>query len=216
MIAEQEDVFYYITLMNENYRHPAMPEGVENGILRGIYALSRSRLDDGAAARVQLLGSGTILREVIAAGSMLEEDWGIAADVWSCPSFTELRRDGLEVERWNLLHPLDTPRTSYVESQLASTGGPVVAATDYMRTFAEQIRPFLHNLGRRYRVLGTDGYGRSDSRENLRRFFEVDRFYVTVAALHALADDGAIERKVVAQAIDRYGIDADKPTPWSV
>ena len=216
MIAEQEDVFYYITLMNENYRHPAMPEGVENGILRGMYALSRSRLDDGAAARVQLLGSGTILREVIAAGSMLEEEWGIAADVWSCPSFTELRRDGLEVERWNLLHPLDTPRTSYVESQLASTGGPVVAATDYMRTFAEQIRPFLHNLGRRYRVLGTDGYGRSDSRENLRRFFEVDRFYVTVAALHALADDGAIERKVVAQAIDRYGIDVDKPTPWSV
>ena len=165
---------------------------------------------------MQLLGSGTILREAIAAADQLGEHWGVAADVWSCPSFTELRRDGLDADRWNLLHPSETPRLSYVEQQLASTTGPVVAATDYVKTFADQIRPFVNNLGRRYRVLGTDGFGRSDSRENLRRFFEVDRNYITLAALRALADDGAVDRRVLTQAIDRYGIDPNKPSPVSV
>jgi pyruvate dehydrogenase E1 component len=169
-----------------------------------------------SAPRVQLLGSGTILREVMAAAELLAGDWGVAADVWSCPSFNELRRDGLATDRWNMLHPLAAPRLSFVEQCLAPTAGPVVAATDYMKVYADQIRPSVQALGRRYRVLGTDGYGRSDSRENLRRFFEVNRFYVTLAALSALADEGAIERRRVADAIAKYGIDADKPAPTTV
>ena len=219
MISEQEDVFYYITLMNENYRHPPMPDGAEAGILKGMYAFSRADADanlDAKAPRVQLLGSGTILREVIAAAQLLREDWGVAADVWSCPSFTELRREGLAAERWNMLHPLETPRLSYVEAQLKDRAGPVVAATDYMKIFADQIRPFVQSAGKRYRVLGTDGFGRSDSRENLRRFFEVNRHYVTLAALRSLADDGAIKPQVVADAIARYGIDPEKPNPVTV
>jgi pyruvate dehydrogenase E1 component len=215
MIAEQEDVFYYITLMNENYAHPALPAGAEAGILRGMYLFS-SAGGESSAPRVQLLGSGTILREVIAAAELLANDWGIAADVWSCPSFTELRRDGLDADRWSLLHPLSAPRLSYVEECLKDSSGPVVAATDYMKTYADQIRPFVQNLGRRYRVLGTDGYGRSDSRENLRRFFEVNRWYVTLAALRALADDGVIEQQRVADAIGKYGIDPEKPNPVTV
>jgi pyruvate dehydrogenase E1 component len=211
MMEKQEDVFYYITLMNENYPHPAMPQGAREGILKGMY-----RLSDAVAAkgpRAQLLGSGTILREVMAAAELLKSDWGVAADVWSCPSFTQLRRDGMAAARWNLLHPTEKPRASYVEQCLAATKGPVVASTDYIRTFADQIREFVP---RRYKVLGTDGFGRSDSRENLRRFFEVDRHYVVVAALKALAEEGELPAAKVAEAITKYGIDAEKPAPWAV
>jgi pyruvate dehydrogenase E1 component len=211
MMQDQQDVFYYITLLNENYPHPALPEGAREGILKGMYKL----LDAGAAKgpRAQLLGSGSILREAIAARDLLQEDWGVAADVWSCPSFTELRRDGMASARWNLLHPAEKPRLSYVEQCLGATKGPVVAATDYIRTFADQIREFVP---RRYKVLGTDGFGRSDSRANLRRFFEVNRYYIAVAALRALAEDGDIPAAKVAEAIRKYGIDPDKPAPWTV
>jgi pyruvate dehydrogenase E1 component len=210
MCVDQEDVFYYLTLMNENYEHPPMPEGAEDGIRRGMYLFSVAEGLPGDAARVQLLGSGTILREVIAAAELLASDFGVAADVWSVPSFTELRRDGLAVERWNMLHPLDEPRRSYVDECLGGRAGPAVAATDYIRAFADQIRPFVPG---RYQVLGTDGFGRSDYRRKLRRHFEVDRHYVTLAALNALAADGAVPAKVVAEAIERYDIDPDKPDP---
>jgi pyruvate dehydrogenase E1 component len=211
MYVEQEDVFYYLTLMNENYEHPPMPEGAEDGIRRGMYLFSAAGGLPGDAPRAQLLGSGTILREVIAAAELLASDFGVAADVWSVPSFTELRRDGLAAQRWNMLHPLDEPRRSYVETCLAERpAGPVVASTDYIRAFADQIRPFV---GRRYQVLGTDGFGRSDYRRKLRAHFEVDRHYVALAALHALAADGAVPAKVVAEAIERYDIDPDKPDP---
>jgi pyruvate dehydrogenase E1 component len=209
MLAEQEDVFYYVTLMNENYTHPAMPDGAEEGILRGMYLLREGE----GSPRVQLLGSGTILREVLAGADLLAEDFGVAADVWSVTSFTELRREGIEIDRWNLLHPTDKPRRSHVERCLDGGDGPVVASTDYMRAFADQIRPFVN---RRYRVLGTDGFGRSDYRVKLRRFFEVDRHYVVVAALKALADEGGVEAVTVQEAIERYGIDADKPAPSRV
>ncbi|HUQ29811.1 MAG TPA: pyruvate dehydrogenase (acetyl-transferring), homodimeric type [Usitatibacter sp.] len=211
MVENQEDVFYYITVMNENYPHPGLPEGAREGILKGMYKL----IDGGAAAgpRVQLLGSGTILREVMAAADLLKTDWNVSSDVWSCPSFTELRREGLAAERWSLLHPTEKSKLSYVEQCLGPTKGPVIASTDYMRTYADQIRPFVP---RRYKVLGTDGFGRSDSRENLRRFFEVDRHYVAVAALKALADDGEVAAAKVAEAIKKYGIDPAKPVPWTV
>ena len=211
MVQDQEDAFYYITLMNENYAHPALPESAREGVLKGMYRLVEGPA--GKGPRVQLLGSGTILREVMAAADLLAKDWGVTADIWSCPSFTELRRDGLACARWNFLHPAEKPRASYVEQCLAGTKGPVVASTDYVRAFAEQIREFVP---RRYRVLGTDGFGRSDSRENLRRFFEVDRHYVTLAALKALAEDGEIPAAKVAEALAKYGIDADKPAPWTV
>jgi pyruvate dehydrogenase E1 component len=213
MYAEQEDVYYYLTVMNENYRHPPMPEGAEEGILRGMYLLQEGRKRKGRP-RVQLLGSGTILREVIAAAGLLDADFGVTADIWSVPSFTELRREGLAAERWNMLHPTEPPRPSYVETCLAARpDGPVIASTDYIRSFADQIRPFVP---RRYRVLGTDGFGRSDYRRNLRSFFEVDRHYVAVAALHSLAADGTVPAATVADAIARYGIDADKPNPPEV
>jgi pyruvate dehydrogenase E1 component len=213
MIAEQEDVFFYLTLMNENYEHPALPEGAEAGILRGMYLLrGSSGGTDGTAERpvVQLLGSGTILREVLAGADLLAADYGVAADVWSATSFTELRRDGLAAERWNMLHPAEPPRRSYVGDCLAGRRGPVIAATDYVKSFADQIRAFVPG---RYRVLGTDGYGRSDYRKNLRRFFEVDRHYVAVAALASLAQDGTVPADTVADAIARYGIDPGKPDP---
>jgi pyruvate dehydrogenase E1 component len=213
MVEKQEDVYYYITVMNENYEHPAMPKGVEEGILKGMYSFSESA--SKSKVRVQLLGSGTILREVIAAAELLERDWGVGADVWSAPSFTELRREGLGVERWNLLHPEDKPRLSYVEQCLAKRAGPVVAASDYMKTFAEQIRPFIPK-GRAYRVLGTDGFGRSDTRARLRHFFEVNRYWVAIAALKALADQGDLKAKAVAEAIAKYGIDPAKPDPTTV
>ncbi len=211
MVEDQEDVFYYITLMNENYPHPGLAPSAREGILKGMYRLSDG--GPGAGARVQLMGSGTILREVMFAAELLKKDWGVSADVWSCPSFTELRRDGLAAARWNLMHPTEKPRASYVEQCLAGTKGPVIASTDYMRTFADQIREFVP---RRYKVLGTDGFGRSDSRDNLRRFFEVNRHYVAVAALKALAEDGEIAPTKVAEAIRKYGIDTEKPAPWTV
>jgi pyruvate dehydrogenase E1 component len=164
---------------------------------------------------VQLLGSGTILREVEAAAELLEKDWGVAADVWSATSFTELRRDGLAADRWNMLHPEAKPRTPYVTQMLEKRSGPVVAASDYMKTFAEQIRPFIPQ-GRAYRVLGTDGFGRSDSRAKLRYFFEVNRHFVAIAALKALADQGEAKPKQVAEALKKYGIDAEKPDPTTV
>jgi len=211
MCAEQEDVFYYLTVMNENYAHPAMPEGAEEGILRGMYLLRGGGEGDGP--RVQLMGSGTILREVLAAADMLRDDFGVAADVWSVTSFTELHRDGMAAERWSRLHPAEEPRRSYVEQCLDGRGGPAIASTDYIRTFADQIRPFV---GRRFEVLGTDGFGRSDYRVKLRRFFEVDRHHVTVAALRALAAEGTVERSTAAQAVERYELDADTPPPWTV
>ena len=212
MFKDQDDVYYYITLMNENYPHPAMPKGAEEGIRRGMY-LFREGAGKKNAPRVQLLGCGTILREVIAAAELLQNDFGIAADVWSCPSFNELRRDGLAAERWNLLHPSQTPRKSYVEECLDGRQGPVIASTDYMRAFAEQIRPYVPQ---RYVCLGTDGFGRSDYRVALRKFFEVNRHYVVVAALKSLADEGVVPKPKVAEAIAAYGIDPERPPPWTM
>jgi pyruvate dehydrogenase E1 component len=207
MMQEQENVFYYISVMNENYPHPEMPNGVEAGIIRGIYKLHTT----GAGEHhLQLMGSGAILREVEAAALLLESDWGVTADVWSVTSFNELARDGQDVARWNRLHPTDAPRQSYVAESLQGARGPVVAATDYIRLYAEQIRDEVPG---RYETLGTDGYGRSDTREKLRDFFEVDRNHVVVAALKALADEGAIENSVVAEAISRYSIDPERPNP---
>ncbi|MGE5087637.1 MAG: pyruvate dehydrogenase (acetyl-transferring), homodimeric type [Candidatus Levyibacteriota bacterium] len=210
MYAEQEDVYYYLTVMNENYPHPAMPEGAAQAIVKGMY-LFAAGAKKPKAPRVQLLGSGTIFREVIAAAELLRNDWGVESDLWSCPSFTELARDGRAAERHNLLNPTAQPQVSHVEACLAPTQGPIVAATDYVRAFADQIRPYVR---RRYVVLGTDGFGRSDTREKLRSFFEVDRHYVAVAALKALADEGALPAKKVAEAIAKYGIDTARPAPW--
>jgi len=213
MYAEQEDVYYYLTLMNENYRHPAMPDGAAASIIKGMYAFATGPKAKDKAPRVQLLGSGTIFREMIAAADLLRNDWGVESDLWSCPSFTELAREGRAIERHNLLNPTATKRKSHVEQCLEPTRGPVVAATDYVRTFAEQIRPYVP---RRYVVLGTYGYGRSDTREKLRRFFEVDRHYVTVAALKALADEGTLPAAKVIDAMKKYAIDPAKPAPWTV
>jgi pyruvate dehydrogenase E1 component len=199
--------------MNENYAQPAMPPGAEEGITRGMYLFREGDRTGTTAAkgpRVQLLGSGTILLEVIAAADLLSNDFGVTADVWSVPSFTELRREGLDVDRWNLLHPTEPSRRSYVETCLAERPGPVVAATDYMKALADGIRPFVP---RRYRVLGTDGFGRSDYRRKLRSFFEVDRHFVTVAALKALAEEGTIPVSTVADAIQKYDIDPSRPNP---
>jgi pyruvate dehydrogenase E1 component len=215
MMTNQDDVYYYITLMNENYAHPAMPKGAENDILKGMYRLT-SVGDAKAKLKVQLLGSGTILREVIEAANMLRDEWGVASDIWGCPSFTELGRDWNAVSRQNMLNPTDKPVLSHVEKLLKDTTGPVIVATDYVRLFPEQIRPALQNIGKRYTVLGTDGYGRSDTREKLRHFFEVDRRWVTVAALKTLADEGQIEHKKVAEAIKKYGLDPKKPNPMTV
>ncbi|WP_343587317.1 pyruvate dehydrogenase (acetyl-transferring), homodimeric type [Herbaspirillum sp.] len=210
MVANQEDVFYYITVMNENYAHPGLKPGQEEGILKGLYLLNEGGKKN--KLRVQLLGSGTILREVIAAADLLRDDWKVDADVWSAPSFTLLARDGQDVERWNMLHPAETAKKSYFEQSLEGTDGPIVVSTDYMRTYAEQVRAFVPK-GRSYKVLGTDGYGRSDTRAKLREFFEVDRHYVTVAALKSLADEGKIKPSVVAEAIAKYGINPEKPNP---
>jgi pyruvate dehydrogenase E1 component len=240
MLEDQEDVFYYVTVMNENYVHPPMPEGARAGILKGMYRVREARgvrrEAKGAASspvaeggrsgstpsplvgegwgegkKVQLLGSGTILREVLAAADLLEQDWNVAAGVWSVTSFTELRREGMEVDRWNRLHPDARPRLTHVEQCLGPTPGPVIAATDYMRTVGDLIRNWVP---RRYTVLGTDGFGRSDTRAALRSFFEVDRHHVTVAALKALADEGTIDHQVVKRAIEKYGIDPDRPNSW--
>ncbi|WP_341744148.1 pyruvate dehydrogenase (acetyl-transferring), homodimeric type [Azonexus hydrophilus] len=211
MFQEQEDVFYYLTVMNENYEHPEMPAGAEADIIKGMYSFKQG--GESTGPRVQLLGSGTIFREVIAAAELLKQDWGVEADIWGCPSFNELARNGQDVARWNLLHPLEEPKLSHVEQKLAGAKGPVIASTDYIRMFAEQIRPFVKAP---YVTLGTDGFGRSDTREKLRHFFEVDRHWVTLAALKALADNGEIAREKVAAALVKYNLDPAKPNPMSV
>jgi pyruvate dehydrogenase E1 component len=210
MFVEQESIFYYITVMNENYLQPAMPAGVEAGILAGGYLL---QIGGRGMVRATLLGSGTILRECLAAARILEDDYGIPADVLSITSFSELRREALECERWNLLHPGEPPRLPYVRQMLQGREGPVVAATDYMRAVPDQIRQWVSG---RYVTLGTDGYGRSDSRAALRRHFEMDRNYIAVAALKALADDSRVDRATVSRAIESLGVDPGKAVPWKV
>ncbi len=207
MYKEQESVFYYISVMNENYRHPALPKGAEEGIVKGIYLFQKG---GRKKKRVQLMGSGTIFREVIAAAVLLAEDWGIDADLWSVTSFNELTREAQDCERWNMLHPEATPRKPYVAKALEKHQGPFVAATDYMKVYADQIRAWVPGS---YRVLGTDGYGRSDTRAQLRKHFEVNRFYITIAALKALADEGTIPASDVAKALKKYDIDSDKTNP---
>jgi pyruvate dehydrogenase E1 component len=209
MVERQDNVFYYLTLLNENYPMPGLVPGTEEQIIKGMYLLEEAAKK---TPRVNLLGSGTILRESMAARKLLEVDWGVAANVWSCPSFNELARDGQEVERWNLLHPLEEPRQPFVTQQLAPHAGPVVASTDYMKSYADQIRAFVPK-GRAYKVLGTDGFGRSDFRSRLREHFEVNRHYIVVAALSALAEEGSSPKQLVADAIARYGLDADKVNP---
>jgi pyruvate dehydrogenase E1 component len=210
MYAEQESIFYYVTCMNENYAHPAMPAGAEQGILKGMYRL---RAGGRGKVRVDLFGSGTILREVLAAAELLENDFGVPADVFSVTSFSELRREALDAERWNMLHPDRPRRVPYVQSCLAGRPGPFVAATDYMRIVADQVREWVPG---RYHVLGTDGYGRSDSRAALRDFFEVDRRWIAVAALKALADEGRLDVATVTSAMQRFGIDPGRPNPVTV
>jgi len=211
MVEKQENVFYYITLLNENYPMPGLQPGTEEQIVKGMY-MCKPGAKLAKAPRVQLLGSGTILRESIAAQEMLEKEWGIAADVWSCPSFNELTRDGQDAERYNLLHPTETPRVSFVAQQLEKHSGPVVASTDYMKAYAEQIRPFVPK-GRTYKVLGTDGFGRSDFRSKLREHFEVNRHYIVLAALKALSEEGTVPVAKVSEAIKKYGIKTDKINP---
>jgi pyruvate dehydrogenase E1 component len=235
MVERQENVFYYITLLNENYSMPGLKAGTEEQIIKGMYLLeSGPEAAAGAASapqgesaarggpspqegakktpRVNLLGSGTILRESIAAKKLLEADWGVAANVWSCPSFNELARDGQDCERWNLLHPTEKPKVPFVAQQLDKFAGPVIASTDYMKNYAEQIRAHLPK-GRTYKVLGTDGFGRSDFRSKLREHFEVNRHYIVVAALKTLADEGSLPAAKVAEAIAKYGINANKINP---
>ena len=210
MFVNQENVFYYLTVMNENYAQPPLPKGAEEGILKGAYLL---RSGGRGKVRATLLGSGTILREVIAAAQILERDYGVPSDIYSVTSFSELRREALEIERWNLLHPTDTARVPYVQQLFKDRDGPVIAATDYMRTVPDQIRQWLSG---RYVTLGTDGFGRSDSRAALRKHFEVDRNHIAVATLKALADEGKVDRATVAKAIQSLGIDPSKPVPWKV
>jgi pyruvate dehydrogenase E1 component len=213
MVEKQDNVYYYITLLNENYAMPGLTAGTEEQIIKGMYLCK-----EGAklTPRVQLLGSGTILRESIAAQELLEKEWGVAANVWSCPSFNELTREGQDCERYNLLHPTEKARVSFVAQQLEKHTGPVVASTDYMKAYAEQIRPFVQSSakgGRTYKVLGTDGFGRSDFRSKLREHFEVNRHYIVVAALKALSEEGTVPVAKVAEAIKKYGINADKINP---
>ena len=208
MYEQQENVFYYIAVMNENYTHPDMPKGAEEGIVKGMYCYKKATKP--LALHVQLLGAGTILREVIAAAEWLANDYNVTADIWSVTSFNELRRDGLAIERYNRMHPDAKPKVSYVTEQLADQKGPVIAATDYIRAYADQIRPFITSD---YTVLGTDGYGRSDTRKQLRHFFEVDAKYIVVSALYALASRGEIKPSVVKEAMKRYGINPDKTDP---
>ena len=209
MIEDQENVYYYLTLMNENYPQPGLTKGDEAGILRGMYRLKKGGKHK---LRAQLLGSGTILREVMAGAELLEKDWGVSADIFSVTSFTELRRDGLDCERHNMLHPTTKAKVPYVTGLLEKTEGPIIASTDYMKLFADQIRPFMPK-SRAYKVLGTDGFGRSDFRSKLREHFEVDRHFVVLATLRALADEGTVPVSQVAAAIKKYGIDPDKANP---
>lgn len=209
MMEQQQNVFYYITVMNEAYQQPALPDGAEDGIIKGMYLLEEDK--KRTALRVQLLGSGTILREVRAAADILRRDFKVAADVWSVTSFNELRRDGLAVERWNRLHPEQPPRLSHVGQCLNERKGPVIASTDYMKLYADQIRQWIPD--KEYKVLGTDGFGRSDSRKKLRHFFEVDRYWVVLAALQALVERGELKVKILTDAIAKFGIDPEKPNP---
>ena len=209
MVERQENVYYYITLLNENYAMPGLRPGTEEQIIKGMY-LCKQGAEGGV--RVQLLGSGSILRESLEAQILLAADWGVQADVWSCTSFNELTREGQDVERWNLLHPLETARVPFVTQQLASRNGPVVASTDYMKAFAAQIRPYIPE-GRSYKVLGTDGFGRSDFRSKLREHFEINRHYIVVAALSSLAEEGKLPLEKVAEAIRKYGIQTEKVNP---
>jgi pyruvate dehydrogenase E1 component len=210
MIQNQEDIYYYITVMNENYHHPEMPKNVEKGIIQGIYALSKNKNE---GPKVQLMGSGVILREVIEAAKLLEKDFNIRSDVYSVTSFTELRREALDVERWNLINPDKPEKKSIIQQTIIDQESPIIVSTDYMKSYAEQIAVFLPNT---FISLGTDGYGRSDSREALRSFFEVDRYYVVIASLKALVDSGQIERSVLSKAIKQYKIDGNKPNPVSI
>lgn len=210
MIQNQEDIYYYITVMNENYHHPEMPKNVEKGIIQGIYALSKNKNE---GPKVQLMGSGVILREVIEAAKLLEKDFNIRSDVYSVTSFTELRREALDVERWNLINPDKPEKKSIIQQTIIDQESPIIVSTDYMKSYAEQIAVFLPNT---FISLGTDGYGRSDSREALRSFFEVDRYYVVIASLKVLVDSGQIERSVLSKAIKQYKIDGNKPNPVSI
>lgn len=211
MVQDQENVYFYLTLMNENYPQPGLKSGDEAGILKGMYRLIESKMAK-PKLKAQLLGSGTILREVMAAATLLEEDWGVSADVWSVTSFTELRRQGLDCERHNLLHPADTPQVPYVTQCLAATEGPIIASTDYMKSFADQIRAFIPE-SRSYKVLGTDGFGRSDFRSKLREHFEVDRRFVVLATLRTLVDQGKLPVTKLEEAIKKYGINPNKANP---
>jgi pyruvate dehydrogenase E1 component len=209
MVEKQDNVYYYITLLNENYPMPGLTPGTEEQIIKGMYLCKAGEKNK---TRVQLMGSGTILRESLAAQELLAKDWGIAADVWSCPSFNELTRDGQDVERFNMLHPLEVPRVPFVSQQLAKYDGPVIASTDYMKNYAEQIRSFIPK-GRTFKVLGTDGFGRSDFRSKLREHFEINRHYIVVAALKALSEEGAVPVAKVAEALKQYSIKTDKVNP---
>lgn len=218
MFTNNESVYFYITAMNENYLHPAMPAGAEEGIIKGIYKLRGIANGDATVAKkfkhhVRLLGGGTILREVMKAAEMLETEWNIGAEIYSVTSFNELARDGLDVERWNMLHPNDEPRVPFITQVLGNDDAPVVSSTDYMKTYSDQVREYVPAT---FTALGTDGFGRSDTREKLREFFEVDSRYVTIAALHALAKDGKMDSVTVAKAVQQYGIDPDKPNPATV
>jgi pyruvate dehydrogenase E1 component len=211
MVEKQDNVFYYLTLLNENYAMPGLTPGTEDQIIKGMY-LCRPGAEGALGPRVQLLGSGTILRESFVAQKLLAVDWGVTADVWSCPSFNELTRDGQACERENLLHPTAPAKLAFVAQQLSASDGPVVASTDYIKAYAEQIRPFIPK-GRTYKVLGTDGFGRSDFRSKLREHFEINRHYIVVAALKALSEDGKLPVSKVAEAIVKYGIDTEKVNP---
>lgn len=210
MYKEQENVFYYLTIMNENYAHPEMPEGAEEGILKGLYLFEKSKKDDGNSPTVQILGSGTIFNECRQAAEILESEYGVAVNLWSATSMNELRREGLEVQRWNMLHPDSKPRISYVEQCLSEHNGPVLAATDYMKVYSDQIREFVPS---NYTVLGTDGFGRSDDRAKLREHFEVNYKYIVIAALYSLMEDGSITSDVVKKAIKTFSINPEKPLP---
>jgi pyruvate dehydrogenase E1 component len=209
MFEDKENCFYYLTTMNENYIQPAMPDGVEEGIVRGIYPLKRSQ-EVTSKKKVTLMGAGTILNEVVAASEILKEKFSVEADIWSLTSVNELVREGQAVDRWNLLHPTEKPKLSYAEQQVGNISDPIVIATDYMKAYAEQLRRYLPSS---LHVLGTDGFGRSDSRETLRHFFEVDRYFIVVSALKGLADKGIIEQSVVSEAIESFSIDPEKTNP---
>jgi pyruvate dehydrogenase E1 component len=210
MYENHERVFYYITVMNENYGQPAMPAGAEEGIRKGLYQFSESKAKSDK--KVQLMGSGTILREVIAAAEILQKDFKVSADIWSAPSINELTREGRQIERWNLLHPEENAKKSYVTQCLEAKDGPVVCATDYMKQYSEQLRAYMP-AGKEFVTLGTDGFGRSDSREKLRHFFEVDRHFIVLASLSALVKEGKLEAKILTKTMQEYGISADKLDP---